>query len=153
MSLNKSNDQHFLEQYETEEFKVSIDSDGNILIKALPDKIITLDVVKKYYAYIGEALDKLKLKFPRPLCIDVTECKSVSSSMGNYFDDKWDLHNPVAVINNHGDINKFANYGIVQAMRREELPIPVKVCSSIEEGMKFILAPANKPKSKKSKMD
>lgn len=135
-----------LANYQTDTFTLKIDHAGRIIVKLLPGTIAMQQAAKEYYAYIDKILPKLKLSRPRPVCIDISDCRSISSDASQYAASQVRYHSALAVINDYPKGLKVAN----TLLATRELDYPAQVFITLEQGLSFITTAHNKryPKQK-----
>ncbi len=123
-----------LVELESERFYVQIDAAGRVIVKLYPNAILTMDDAKAYFDFIDTQLEKLKLSRPRPVCIDIRDCYSISSEASQYAAAQIRYHSAASVVNDHFNGNRAFNVG----MAAKELEYPARLFDNIEDALAFV---------------
>ena len=138
-----------LAEYKADNFNLIVDELGRIIVRLLPKKIVVMQDAHAFINFIESQLPKLNLALPRPVCVDVRYCLSISSEASQYIAARVSYYSCVSVINEHLEGNRAANI----AFSIKELEFPIQVFNCEKKAIEFITLNHNKnyPKNKLQK--
>lgn len=123
-----------LDHYHTNTMDIQLDTKGRVHVTFLDKKIILLEDAKIYFHYLKSVTSKFQLRLPRPVCLDIRPCLSISSDASQYAASQLHCHSTIAIIVD----DKESIQGINFALKMKELDYPARAFVSIEEGIDFI---------------